>query len=137
MTLADARNELEGVGVVLDASAKEEAVRKMHTALVKARHVQLELFAKGLRNPRIASDAFGEIAMDGAKQLVKATEAAHKRASGDGWHHGKCRVKGFRGHVEGFVVRPKPSAVEKAQRCPSPAPSLPAPSIPRGGPIAC
>ena len=45
MTLADAQNKLEGVGVVLDASTKEEAVRKMHTALVKARHVQLELKA--------------------------------------------------------------------------------------------
>jgi hypothetical protein len=34
VTLADAQNKLEGVGVVLDASTKEEAVRKMHTALV-------------------------------------------------------------------------------------------------------
>ena len=38
-------------------------------------------FEKGLREPRVASDAFGEIAMDGAKQLVTMTEKANKRAS--------------------------------------------------------
>ena len=93
-----------------------ESARKKEDGVKSSNELEQRCFAKGLRNPRIASDAFGEIAMDGAKQLVKAMEAAHKRASGDGWHHGKCQVKGFRGHVEAFVVRPKPTAVEKEAR---------------------
>ena len=110
-----------------------ESARKKEDGVKSSNELEQRCFAKGLRNPRIASDAFGEIAMDGAKQLVKATEAAHKRASGDGWHHGKCRVKGFRGHVEGFVVRPKPTAVEKeakeAKKLPKPQPAAKPPEL--------
>jgi len=110
-----------------------ESARKKEDGVKSSNELEQRCFAKGLRNPRIASDAFSEIAMDGAKQLVKATEAAHKRASGDGWHHGKCRVKGFRGHVEGFVVRPKPSAVEKeakeAKKLPKPQPAAKPPEL--------
>ena len=89
-----------------------ENARKTEKGVKSANALEMLAYKKGLANPRIASPIFAAVAMDGCRPLIAATEAALKQAEGEQWHHGKARFKGFNGHCDAYVIRPKPTALE-------------------------
>ena len=89
-----------------------ENARRTEKGVKSSNALEMLAFKKGVMNPRVADPFFESITMDGCKQLIAAAQEAGKSSEGDGWHHTKARAKGFRGHTEAFVHRPKPTAVE-------------------------
>lgn len=115
-----------------------EHARRTEAGVKSSNALEMLCFRKGLANPRVASDFFPSITMDGCHALVTATEAANKSAEGDGWHHVKARAKGFRSHCEAFVSRPQPTPRELEAKhavkvtkpaTPSGAPTLTLPKV--------